>query len=84
VSKPDLLGLVQEVVTEIGPILKQIEEVLENHENRLQLTESAELKAELTKLQCRIKGIPNLEKQAQALAALKGLSDLLNAAELVE
>ncbi len=68
---------VQEIIADIGAILNKINTVLNDHEQRLQLIEELDLKAELELLRNRILAIFDQKKQAEALQAFKSLCDLL-------
>lgn len=73
---------VQEIIADIGVILNKINFVLNDHEQRLQLIEELDLKAELELLRNRIMTISDQKKQAEALHVFKNLCDLLGIADL--
>jgi hypothetical protein len=73
---------VQGIIADIGAILNKINIVLNDHEQRLQLIEELDLKAELELLRNKILAISDQKKQAEALQAFKSLCDLLGIADL--
>jgi acetylglutamate kinase len=73
---------VQEIIADIGAILNKINFVLDDHEQRLQLIEELDLKAELEMLKSRILSISDQKKQAEALQAFKNLCDALGILDL--
>jgi hypothetical protein len=73
---------VQEIIADIGAILNKINTVLNDHEQRLQLIEEADLKIELELLRSRILAISDQKKQSEALQALKNLCDRLGFSDL--
>ncbi len=75
-SKPDQQSIIGEAVVDIGLILNQIATALVEHEKRLHMVETSEVKAELAQMEYKIRGLHDLGKQAQALAALKNLAEL--------
>ncbi len=68
--------LLVDVLAQIGVIVSEVGVALREHEDRLQLVEKAELRAELAQMESKIRGIHDLEKQAQASAALRNLAEL--------
>lgn len=68
---------VQEIIADIGAILNKINTVLNDHEQRLQLIEEADLKIELELLRSRILTLSDGNKQTEALQAFKNLCDKL-------
>ena len=76
VSKPDQQRIIGEAVIDIGLILNQIADALEEHEKRLRMVEISELRAVLAQVECKIRGLHDLDKQAQASEALKNLARL--------
>jgi hypothetical protein len=73
---------VQEIIADIGAILNKINIVLNDHEQRLQLIEEADLKIELELLRSRILTISDGNKQTEALQAFKNLCDTIGIRDL--
>jgi hypothetical protein len=73
---------VQEIIADIGAILNKINFVLNDHEQRLQLIEELDLKAELELLRNRILSISDQKKQTEALQKFKNLYDTLGISDL--
>ncbi|MCW3983630.1 MAG: hypothetical protein NWE96_06495 [Candidatus Bathyarchaeota archaeon] len=73
---------VQEIIADICTILNKINFVLNDHEQRLQLIEGLDLRAELELFKNRILAISDKKKQTEALLAFKSLCDLLGIADL--
>jgi hypothetical protein len=65
-----------ELLAQFGVIVNEVAAALQEHEKRLQLVETEELRAELAQMETKIRCIHDLEKQAQASAALKNLAEL--------
>lgn len=70
-----------EIVTDIAGVLKKVDFVLADHEQRLKLIEEVDLKIELELLHTRIMAISDPKKQA-ALQAFKNLCDSLGISDL--
>jgi hypothetical protein len=70
-----------EVVTDIGAVLKKVDLVLADHEERLKLIEEVDLKIELELLHTRIQAVADPKKQA-ALQAFKNLCASLGISDL--
>jgi hypothetical protein len=81
VSKPDQQGIVGDVVLDIGVILNHVVTALKDHEKRLALVETAELKAELGEIKSRIDRISDVDRQTKAMTALFRLGDLLGVSD---
>jgi hypothetical protein len=80
-SKPDHQGIVGDVVLDIGLILNHVVTALKDHEKRLALIETSELKAELGEIKSRIDKISDVDKQTKAMTALFRLGDLLGVSD---
>lgn len=68
---------VQEIIADIGSILRKISFVLNDHEKRLQTIEALDLKIELNLLRQSIAQFSDQKKQVEALQAFKNLCDSL-------
>jgi hypothetical protein len=68
---------IPEIITNIGVLLAQFTEALEDHEKRIQTLETADLRAELQELEEEIQHIPDEKKRAQASTAFAGLCQML-------
>ena len=73
---PKKEGVAVDVVSEITLIINQLVAALEEHETRLRLVETAQVRAELVQMESKIRGISDLDKQAKASKALKNLAEL--------
>jgi hypothetical protein len=71
-----------EIIADISEVLTKIDLVLNDHEQRLQLIEQADLKIELELLASRIRTIADPKMQLEALKAFNNLCDALGITDI--